>query len=142
MKLPYHDRYAYSPIIDRPDYSWPDGKRLALVSNLGSSAYRLWLADDPEDFQLSSAKQTAVRACKVTWRGDSKELLVVAGDEGCREDVAVIDRVPANDVRNQKELNPSSGCSSPRCLSKGTKRLSRRFVGTRIDGRSRCTSAL
>ena len=26
----------------------PDGKQLALVSNLGSSSFRLWLADDPD----------------------------------------------------------------------------------------------
>ena len=30
MKLPYHDRYAFSPITKRPDYSWPEGKRLAV----------------------------------------------------------------------------------------------------------------
>jgi allantoinase len=29
MQLPHHDRYAYSPIIERPDFSWPGGKRLA-----------------------------------------------------------------------------------------------------------------
>ena len=29
MELPQHGRYDYSPIIERPDYSWPDGKRLA-----------------------------------------------------------------------------------------------------------------
>jgi allantoinase len=34
MQLPYHDRYAYSPIIDRPNYSWPDGKRLAVYLGL------------------------------------------------------------------------------------------------------------
>jgi len=34
MQLPYHNRYAYSPIIDRPDYSWPDGKRLAVYLGL------------------------------------------------------------------------------------------------------------
>ena len=44
----------------------PDGKRLALISNEGSKAYQLWLADDPEDFALSSAKRTPVRACKVS----------------------------------------------------------------------------
>ncbi len=27
--LPSHDRYSYSAITDRPDYSWPGGKRLA-----------------------------------------------------------------------------------------------------------------
>ena len=37
----------------------PDGKRLALISNEGSKAYQLWLADDPEDFALSSAKRDA-----------------------------------------------------------------------------------
>jgi allantoinase len=29
MKLAHHDRYEYSPIIERPDFDWPDGKRLA-----------------------------------------------------------------------------------------------------------------
>ena len=29
MELPQHGRYDYSPIIERPDYSWPEGKRLA-----------------------------------------------------------------------------------------------------------------
>ena len=29
MDLPKHGRYDYSPIIERPDYSWPGGKRLA-----------------------------------------------------------------------------------------------------------------
>ncbi|HEY6889075.1 MAG TPA: PASTA domain-containing protein, partial [Solirubrobacter sp.] len=97
----------------------PDGKRLALISNQGSSAFRLWLADDPNDFALSSAKQTAVRGCKVTWRGDSKELLVVQGDEACKEDIAVITRVPADDVRNQKELNPSGDDPSYQPLTIG-----------------------
>jgi beta-lactam-binding protein with PASTA domain len=83
----------------------PDGKRLALVSNQGSSSFRLWLADDPEDFAMSSAKQTSERACKVTWRGDSLEVMVVQGDAGCEEDVAVLRRVPINDVRTGKELN-------------------------------------
>jgi len=97
----------------------PDGKRLALISNQGSSAFRLWLADDPNDFALSSAKQTAVRGCKVTWRGDSQELLVVQGDEACKEDIAVITRVPADDVRNQKELNPSGDDPSYQPLTIG-----------------------
>ena len=29
MKLQRHDRYDYSPIVDRPDFSWPGGRRLA-----------------------------------------------------------------------------------------------------------------
>ncbi|GAA4321417.1 polysaccharide deacetylase family protein [Pigmentiphaga soli] len=30
MLLPHHGRYDYSAITRRPDYSWPDGKRLAV----------------------------------------------------------------------------------------------------------------
>jgi allantoinase len=30
MKLPHHDRYDYSPIIERQNYDWPEGKRLAV----------------------------------------------------------------------------------------------------------------
>ena len=30
MKLKTHNRYSYSPISERPDYDWPDGKRLAV----------------------------------------------------------------------------------------------------------------
>lgn len=30
MTLPTHDRYRYSAIIQRPDYDWPRGKRLAV----------------------------------------------------------------------------------------------------------------
>ena len=30
MKLRSHDRYAYSPLRGRPNYTWPDGKRLAV----------------------------------------------------------------------------------------------------------------
>ena len=85
----------------------PDGKQLAMVSNQGSSSFRLWLADDPEDFRCPAPSRPPMRACKVTWRGDSKEVLVVQGDADCEEDVAVLARVPIDDVRNQKELNAS-----------------------------------
>jgi peptidoglycan/xylan/chitin deacetylase (PgdA/CDA1 family) len=30
MKLRHHGRYDYSPLRGRPDYSWPEGKRLAV----------------------------------------------------------------------------------------------------------------
>ena len=30
MDLKTHNRYGYSPINERPDYDWPDGKRLAV----------------------------------------------------------------------------------------------------------------
>ncbi|GAC1600343.1 MAG: polysaccharide deacetylase family protein [Ramlibacter sp.] len=34
MKLPHHNRYEYSAITRRPDYSWPEGKRLAVYLGL------------------------------------------------------------------------------------------------------------
>jgi peptidoglycan/xylan/chitin deacetylase (PgdA/CDA1 family) len=41
MKLKSHGRYDYSPLRGRPDYSWPDGKRLAVyfALNLEHFAY-------------------------------------------------------------------------------------------------------
>ena len=52
MDLPRHDRYPYSALPTRPDYSWPEGKRLALcicnniewfafLSGLGSDSAQL-----------------------------------------------------------------------------------------------------
>lgn len=32
--VPHHNRYAYSPITKRADYSWPEGKRLAFYIGL------------------------------------------------------------------------------------------------------------
>jgi len=37
--LPTHGRYAYSNITRRPDYSWPDGKRLAVYVALNIEAF-------------------------------------------------------------------------------------------------------
>ena len=36
LKLPRHDRYDYSPITERKDYSWPGGRRLAFcITKIG-----------------------------------------------------------------------------------------------------------
>ncbi len=37
--LPHHGRYRYSSITSRPDYSWPDGKRLAVYVALNIEAF-------------------------------------------------------------------------------------------------------
>ena len=34
MKLRKHGRYDYSPIVERPVYDWPGGKRLAFYIGL------------------------------------------------------------------------------------------------------------
>jgi allantoinase len=49
MLLPKHNRYDYSPIDERPDYDWPDGKRLAFcaTTNIEVYAYRKGTGWDP-----------------------------------------------------------------------------------------------
>lgn len=49
LKLPSHTRYAYSPIVKRPDYSWPDGKRLAfyVALNIEHFAFGTGIGMDP-----------------------------------------------------------------------------------------------
>jgi hypothetical protein len=47
--IPQHSRYGYSPIVDRPDYSWPGGKRLAfwIGTNVELYAFGAGIGNDP-----------------------------------------------------------------------------------------------
>jgi len=86
----------------------PDGKRIALVSNVGSSSYRLWLAENTgkaDDFLLTTAKATPTRACKVSWRSDSQVVIIVQGDALCGEDVSTLARVGVGSVRDERGLS-------------------------------------
>jgi peptidoglycan/xylan/chitin deacetylase (PgdA/CDA1 family) len=49
LTLPGHSRYAYSPIVKRPDYSWPGGKRLAfyIALNIEHFAFNTGIGMDP-----------------------------------------------------------------------------------------------
>ena len=49
LTLPKHNRYDYSVIDERPDYSWPGGKRLAVcvTTNIEVYAYRKGTGWDP-----------------------------------------------------------------------------------------------
>jgi len=49
LKLPRHDRYDYSPIEKRRDYSWPEGKRLAfyIALNIEHFAFLAGIGADP-----------------------------------------------------------------------------------------------
>ena len=35
----HHGRYAYRPIVERPDYSWPDGRRLAIYLGVNHEVF-------------------------------------------------------------------------------------------------------
>ncbi|MBN8936379.1 MAG: polysaccharide deacetylase, partial [Rhizobiales bacterium] len=47
--LPGHQRYDYSPITKRADYSWPDNKRLAfyIATNIEVFAFEAGVGPDP-----------------------------------------------------------------------------------------------
>src|SRR5262249_15540809 len=51
LKLPGHPRYDYSPIVKRPDYSWPGGKRLAfyVALNIEHFAFGTGIGMDPSN---------------------------------------------------------------------------------------------
>jgi beta-lactam-binding protein with PASTA domain len=86
------------------DAAWsPDGTRLALVSNQGGGPFQLYLAK-PNDFLLTSAKPTSVPACKVAWRSDGQELVVVQADEICDEDVGTLIRFPVKNPQDQRQV--------------------------------------
>ena len=68
----------------------PDGKQLAVVSNQGSSFFKLFLTDARRLQARGRAKGTPIRACKVAWRGDSQELIVVQADAGCAEQTGAL----------------------------------------------------
>lgn len=55
--LPVHNRYQYSAIYDRPDYSWPGGSRLAfyIATNIEAFAFRKGVGSD---FAFIKAPQT------------------------------------------------------------------------------------
>jgi allantoinase len=61
VKLEHHGRYGYSPIFERPDFCWPDEKRLALyvalnvehftfADGLGHTPTSLGKAPDPRNY--------------------------------------------------------------------------------------------
>jgi peptidoglycan/xylan/chitin deacetylase (PgdA/CDA1 family) len=47
--IPLHNRYAYSAITKRPDYTWPEGKRLAfwIGTNVELYAFQAGIGNDP-----------------------------------------------------------------------------------------------
>lgn len=51
MKLPHHGRFDYSAIVERPDYSWPNGKRLAVhvATNLEHFAFGEGIGHTPTE---------------------------------------------------------------------------------------------
>jgi dipeptidyl aminopeptidase/acylaminoacyl peptidase len=60
----------------------PDGKRMALVSNIGGSDFHLYIVPAGV-FTPTPAQQLPVRACQVSWRSDGQEVAVMQPDGLC-----------------------------------------------------------
>ena len=76
-----------------------------MVSNEKSSTFTLYLGETKNGFDIDKAKRTTVRACKVVWRSDGAELLVIQADAGCGENVGALVRVQAGATRELETLN-------------------------------------
>jgi hypothetical protein len=81
----------------------PDGKRLAII-NLGASGRPELLLTKPGGFLLADAEALDVRACKVIWRPDGKELVVVRADDCFGSATGELVRFSPDDPSNQTSL--------------------------------------
>ncbi len=82
----------------------PDGKQMMAVANFDSAAFQLYLGD-PKDLPLAEAEPLGVTGCKVAWRSDSKEVVIVQLDETCQGQAAgQIVRMPINKPSAQSQL--------------------------------------
>ena len=95
----------------------PDGKRLAVV-NLGANGRAELFVTKRNDFKLAEAKKLGVRACKVIWRPDSVDLVIVQSDV-CIGPGAPDRRPRAHRGRRTRAIrSSSSSAGTTRCSSR------------------------
>ena len=61
----------------------PDGKQLALLSNVGGGSFHLVLAPRGDYSLAPPAKVTAISGCRVAWRPDGQALAVLVAQASC-----------------------------------------------------------
>jgi hypothetical protein len=83
----------------------PDGEQIAMISNEKGSTFTLYIGAAKDGFDIEKARRTTVRACKVVWRSDGAELLVIQSDAGCSENVGTLARVSVERTRELETLN-------------------------------------
>jgi beta-lactam-binding protein with PASTA domain len=81
----------------------PDGKQMAVV-NLGANGRAELLLTKRGDFRLAEAKALDVRACKVIWRPDGVDLVVVQADSCIGGDTGDLVRLSVADPSKQEQL--------------------------------------
>ena len=89
----------------------PDGRQMA-VTRIGASGRSELFVTKPGDFDLVDARRMGVIACKVIWRPDGRELLVVQADDCLGSATGELVLVPIDAPRQQRSLrltgdNPS-----------------------------------
>ena len=63
-ELTHHNRYRFSPIVDRPDFSWPDGKRLAVYVGVNVE----WFAFNEEGGAVLASSNPTPDVLNYAWR--------------------------------------------------------------------------
>jgi dipeptidyl aminopeptidase/acylaminoacyl peptidase len=81
----------------------PDGKRMAVAVLGAKGRSELYMAKRG-DFLLSDAEPLGVRACKVIWRPDGEELVVVQADDCLGAPTGDLVRFPVDDPSAQQQL--------------------------------------
>ena len=81
----------------------PDGKRMAVV-NLGSNGRPELVLAKRGDFLLADVEELRVRACKVIWRPDGQEVVVVQADDCIGAATGDVVRVDVNDPAKRVQL--------------------------------------
>jgi beta-lactam-binding protein with PASTA domain len=84
----------------------PDGKRMAII-NLGAGGRPELMLAKPGDFLLSDANPLGVIACKVIWRPDGKQLVVVRADDCFGSATGELIRLPLDNPKDQRSLKLS-----------------------------------
>ena len=69
IRLPYHDRYPYSPITARKDYSWPGGKRLAVYLGLNIEHFAFGAGEGHCSPCQSAARSADLRVARLRQPG-------------------------------------------------------------------------
>lgn len=86
----------------------PDGKRLAVVSNLDGPGFHV-VVTEAADFRLARGRSLPVRGCTLAWRPDGVELAVVQADPCGEKDVGQLVRVNVDKPGQAAVLRPLAG---------------------------------
>ena len=74
-----------------------------MIANFDTDAFQLFIGK-PKDFALAEAKPQPVRACKVAWRSDGVEVVIVSADAACQDSNGQLARMPVDQPTKQQGL--------------------------------------